>query len=66
MKNEAWQPTAKVNKVTNSPIEVNVREDGILSLTFEGASGPGNNPMNCGKGAMEGGQWVLLTQILIY
>jgi N-methylhydantoinase B/acetone carboxylase alpha subunit len=65
-KNEAWQPTAKVNKVTNSPIEIIVKEDGIFSLTFDGASGPGANPMNCAKGAMEGGQWVLLTQILIY
>ncbi len=66
MKNEAWQPRAKINKVTNEPVEIIVKEDGSLSLSFEGSSGPGANPMNCGKGAMEGGQWVLLTQILIY
>ena len=65
-KKEAWQPLAKIDKVSNEPIEIIVKEDGIFSLSFEGASGPGANPMNCGKGAMEGGQWVLLTQILIY
>jgi len=65
-KNEAWQPTAKVDKITNEPIEIIVKEDGQFSLSFDGASGPGANPMNCAKGAMEGGQWVLLTQILIY
>jgi len=65
-KNEAWQPTAKVDKVSNQPIEIIVKEDGTFSLSFDGASGPGANPMNCAKGAMEGGQWVLLTQILIY
>jgi len=66
MKNEAWQPTAKIDKISNQPIEIIVKENGGLSLTFEGASGPGQNCMNCAKGAMEGGQWVLLTQILIY
>jgi acetone carboxylase alpha subunit len=66
MKNEAWQPRAKVDKITNEPIEIVVSDEGGLSISFEGSSGPGNNPMNCEKGAMEGGQWVLLTQILIY
>jgi N-methylhydantoinase B/acetone carboxylase alpha subunit len=65
-KEEAWQPRAKMNKITNEPIEIIIDKDGGLSIDFEGASGPGPNPMNCGKGAMEGGQWVLLTQILIY
>ncbi|MFX1336985.1 MAG: hydantoinase B/oxoprolinase family protein [Promethearchaeota archaeon] len=66
MKNEAWQPTAKIDKISNEPLEIIVKENGIFSLSFEGASGPGPNCMNCAKGAMEGGQWVLLTQILIY
>ncbi len=66
MKEEAWQPRARINKVTNMPIEIVVKDNGGLSLSFEGASGPGANPTNCDKGAMEGGQWVLLTQILIY
>ncbi|TFF99171.1 MAG: acetone carboxylase subunit alpha [Promethearchaeota archaeon] len=66
LKEEAWQPRAKVNKLTNEPLEIYVKEDGTLSLDFEGCSGPGPNPMNCGIGAMEGGQWVLLTQVLIY
>jgi N-methylhydantoinase B/oxoprolinase/acetone carboxylase alpha subunit len=63
---EAWQPRAKIDKMTNEPIEVTVKGDGGLIIDFDGASAPGNNPMNCEKGAMEGGQWVLLTQILIY
>ncbi len=66
LKEEAWQPRAKLNKLTNEPLEIFVKEDGTLSLDFEGCSGPGPNPMNCGIGAMEGGQWVLLTQVLIY
>jgi len=66
MKEEAWQPRAKINKITNMPLEIIIKDDGGLSLCFEGSSGPGANPMNCAKGAMEGGQWVLLTQILIY
>ena len=65
-KNEAWQPRAKIDMLSNEPIEIIVKENGILSLTFDGASSCGPNCMNCGKGAMEGGQWVLLTQILIY
>ncbi len=65
-KNEAWQPRAKIDKISNMPIEIVISEEGGISLTFDGASGSGPNPMNCGKGAMEGGQWVLLTQILIY
>lgn len=65
-KEEAWQPRAKVDKLSNQPIEIIVKEDGGISLSFDGASAPGPNCMNCGKGAMEGGQWVLLTQVLIY
>ncbi|MFB0562894.1 MAG: hydantoinase B/oxoprolinase family protein [Candidatus Lokiarchaeia archaeon] len=66
LKEEAWQPRAKNDKITNQPIEIIVKEDGGVSLSFDGASGPGANCMNAGKGAMEGGQWVLLTQIIIY
>ncbi len=65
-KNEAWVPIAKVDKLNHHPIEVIVKEDGKISLTFDGANGSGPNAFNCGKGAMEGGQWVLLTQLLIY
>ncbi len=65
-KKEAWQPIARIDKIQNQPIEIIVKGDGKLSLSFDGASGSGDNPFNCGKGAMEGGQWVLLTQILIY
>jgi N-methylhydantoinase B/acetone carboxylase alpha subunit len=65
-KNEAWQPIAKVDRLSNQPIEIIVKEDGTIFLTFDGANAAGNYCSNCGKGAMEGGQWVLLTQILIY
>lgn len=65
-KHEAWQPIAKTNKISNQPIEIIVRGDGSLYLSFEGASKWGYNVANCMKGAMEGGQWVLLTQVLIY
>ncbi|MHA1293204.1 MAG: hydantoinase B/oxoprolinase family protein [Promethearchaeota archaeon] len=65
-KNEAWVPIAKVDKVNNHPIEIIVKQDGSLSLSFDGASSAGYNAFNAGLGAMEGGQWVLLTQILIY
>ncbi len=66
MKEEAWQPRAKIDKISNQPLEIIIKNDGSMFLSFDGASGPGPNPMNCAKGAMEGGQWVLLTQVLIY
>jgi len=65
-KEEAWQPRAKIDKISNQPIEIIVKEDGKMSLSFDGASASGPNSLNCEKGAMEGGQWVLLTQVLIY
>ena len=65
-KDEAWQPIARINRISNQPIEILIKEDGTFSLTFDGANGAGTYSSNCGKGAMEGGQWVLLTQILIY
>ena len=65
-KKEAWQPIAKVDRISNQPIEIVVKENGTMSLSFDGANAAGYNSGNCGKGAMEGGQWVLLTQILIY
>ena len=66
MKEQAWVPLAKEDRISNHPIEINVKEDGTFSLSFDGASAGGANAFNCDKGAMEGGQWVLLTQILIY
>jgi len=66
VKTEAWQPRAKIDKITNMPMEIIIKNTGIMSLSFDGSSGPGYNPINADKGAMEGGQWVLLTQILIY
>jgi N-methylhydantoinase B/oxoprolinase/acetone carboxylase alpha subunit len=66
MKHQAWVPLAKEDRISNHPIEVVVKEDGSFFLSFDGASAGGANAFNCDKGAMEGGQWVLLTQILIY
>ena len=66
MKDQAWVPRARVDRISNHPIEIIVKEDGTFSLSFDGASAAGANAFNCDKGAMEGGQWVLLTQILIY
>jgi N-methylhydantoinase B/oxoprolinase/acetone carboxylase alpha subunit len=65
-KDQAWQPIAKINAISNQPIELIVKENGTLFLSFDGANAAKHNAYNCGKGAMEGGQWVLLTQILIY
>lgn len=65
-KNIAYVPRARVNRVANEPLELIVKEDGKLSLSFDGASAGGAYAFNCDKGAMEGGQWVLLTQVLIY
>jgi len=65
-KEQAWQPIAKINAISNQPLEIIVKENGTLSLSFDGANAAKHNAYNCGKGAMEGGQWVLLTQILIY
>jgi len=62
----AWVPLARVDKLSNHPMEMIVKEDGGFSISFDGASAAGANAFNCDKGAMEGGQWVLLTQILIY
>lgn len=65
-KEEAWQPRAKVNRIGNQPIEIEIKGNGEMSLSFDGASASAPNPYNCGKGAMEGGQWVLLTQCVIH
>jgi N-methylhydantoinase B/oxoprolinase/acetone carboxylase alpha subunit len=65
-KDQAWQAIAQIDRISNQPLEIIVKEDGTLFLTFDGANAAGKNAFNCGKGAMEGGQWVLLTQVLIY
>ncbi len=48
-KNEAWQPRARLDKISNQPLEIIIKEDGKMSLSFEGASGPGPNCMNAEK-----------------
>jgi len=51
-KNEAWQPIVKMDKLNNQPIETIVKEDGGLSINFDGASGPVKMPL-----IVERGQW---------
>ncbi|MFB0563369.1 MAG: hydantoinase B/oxoprolinase family protein [Candidatus Lokiarchaeia archaeon] len=63
---EAWQPRSQRDGIIHHPLEIIVKEDGGVSLSFDGASESTPSSTNCGKGAMEGGQWVLLTQVLIY
>jgi N-methylhydantoinase B/oxoprolinase/acetone carboxylase alpha subunit len=66
LKNIAWQPIARIDNIGHAPLEIIVKGDCTLSLTFDGANASGNFAFNCGVGAMEGGQWVLLTQVLTY
>lgn len=65
-KEEAWQPTAKKNTLNHEPIEIEIQESGEMSISFDGASASGSFPFNADKGAMEGAQWVLLTQSIIH
>ncbi|MFW9949918.1 MAG: hydantoinase B/oxoprolinase family protein, partial [Candidatus Thorarchaeota archaeon] len=50
MKDQAWVPIARVDKMSNHPIEIIVKEDGTFSLSFDGASAGGFNAFNCDKG----------------
>jgi N-methylhydantoinase B/acetone carboxylase alpha subunit len=66
LKNEAWQPLAKRDIYGHAPVEIKIKKNGEMYLSFDGASAPVKSTANCGIGAMEGGQWVLLTQVIIY
>ena len=60
------KPQATTESLANMPLELIVKGDGGLSLSFDGASAAQRFAFNCGIGAMEGGQWVLLTQCVIH
>jgi N-methylhydantoinase B/acetone carboxylase alpha subunit len=60
------KPQATTKAMSNMPLEIIVKGDGSLSLSFDGASAAKRFAFNCGIGAMEGGQWVLLTQCIIH
>jgi N-methylhydantoinase B/acetone carboxylase alpha subunit len=60
------KPQATTEALSNMPLEIIVKGDGGLSLSFDGASAAQRFAFNCGVGAMEGGQWVLLTQCVIH
>jgi len=66
MKGKALKPQADKDVATHMPAELIVKADGGLSLSFDGSSGAQHFSFNCGIGAMEGGQWVLLTQCVIH
>lgn len=55
-------PQAAVNTLMNSPLEVNVKVDGTVSTSLDGASKWGYHTLNCSPSALQGGMWVMLTQ----
>lgn len=55
-------PQAAVNTLMNSPLEINVKIDGTVSTSLDGASSWGYHTMNCSPSALQGGMWVMLTQ----
>lgn len=59
-------PLADKDLMTHVPIEVTVKEDGGIHIDFDGASRWGYHPYNCTPSAMDGGLWILITQILAY
>ena len=52
--------------LANAPVEVIVRPDGELFFSTDGASRSQPFPFNCSETAMQGGLWVLLSQLLFY
>lgn len=56
---------ARVKKVMNAPLEINIERDGTMDISFEGADAWGWHSMNCTPSAMQGAIWVLLTQTVI-
>ena len=65
-KEEGWNPVSQKNMLNHLPVEMEVKEDGGLSLDMTGASPPGPHPYNCAEGSMQGGLWVSLTQCLLH
>ena len=49
-----------------SPIEIIVKPDGEIQLSAEGSGPSKSYPYNCSVTAMQGGLWVLLSQMLFY
>lgn len=49
-----------------SPIEVIIKENGTIHVSFEGACKWGYHPYNCMPSAMDGGLWISTVQLLAY
>jgi len=57
---------ASKNILMHAPMEIEITKDGRIRLSFDGASKPGPHPFNCSETAMQGGLWVLLSQVITY
>jgi len=59
-------PLGKKDTANITPIEVHIKDDGRIFIDLDGAGEWGFHPFNCGPGAMGGGLWITLTQMLAY
>ena len=48
------------------PVEITIDVTGKMHIDFDGATRPGYHVYNCTPSAMDGGLWVLLSQVLAY
>jgi N-methylhydantoinase B/acetone carboxylase alpha subunit len=65
-KDKHWNKKAQKNILMHAPMEIEISSDGKFKLSFDGASSPGRHAFNCTESAMQGGLWVLLSQVLTY
>ncbi|MEM2618357.1 MAG: hydantoinase B/oxoprolinase family protein [Candidatus Hadarchaeales archaeon] len=63
---EAWQPQAKKDILSHAPQEIQIRADGTLYLDMDGSTGTLPVSWNAGPAPMQGGLWVLMTQMVNY
>jgi len=58
-------PEAAKDAILHAPMEVTVRPEGKLDISFQGANGWGYHSFNCTPEAMRGAMWALLAQTLM-
>jgi acetone carboxylase, alpha subunit len=63
---EYQHPLGKKDHGVLTPVELTVGGDGSIAIDLHGASKWGYHSFNCGPGAMGGGLWITLTQMLAY
>ena len=63
---EFQHPLGKRDQSALTPVELTVHGDGSIHIDLRGAGRWGYHPCNCGPGAMGGGLWITLTQMLAY